>query len=105
MLRFADGLTIQYFVYELVPIMLNASAWSNRTAVEVTVIAIDNTQECAVSNHGFGLAVFIDTAPSVPELRDKLRAYLEKTLPAKFHVLLEHNHIEVHWVFNRKQIT
>lgn len=101
MIHFAPDVKIEYFCYELLPILLNAAAWSSRKCVGVKVARIDTGQYSTGFPCVLGCAVDLRTDLETTGGLEDLFGYLQNYIPRDFDVTLESTHVRVEWSIER----
>lgn len=95
MLRFEPNVRIHYVTAELLPILLNASMWSNRMGIAVVVNSIDDGTHGARTRHGLSNTVDLDTEGDRAEDLESLFQYMRKVMPEGYDVVHETDHVHV----------
>lgn len=97
MISFKPEVRIEYWRWELMPILLNASMWSTKMKVGVHISSIDDSQHGATTLHGLSLAVDMNVDSYKPDDRESLYQYLRKTIPVGYDVICETDHVHIEY--------
>lgn len=106
MLRFKPTVRIGYFDTRLGDVFTAASIWSLRTGIDVEINSVEDDApgRSPASLHPFGLAVDLDTAGDARRDLERLHAWLVRTLPNGYDVVLERDHVHVEWDAHRRAL-
>jgi len=97
MLTFGPDVQIKYFVSELLPMLVNASMWSNRSGIGVIVEYIDDDTNDPQNPYGVGLAMKLDADTGAAQDRHALYLYLHRVMPDGFYVQEFVDHVFMEW--------
>ena len=97
MILFGQGVKIKYFVFELLPMFVNAAMWSNRYGVDVEIQHIDDDTTDPAKPHGVGLAMKLDALSGTSEDRHGLFLYLSRCMPFGYYVEEFPDHVFMEW--------
>lgn len=103
MLRFEANVRIYWFSADLLPILLNASMWSNKTAIGVVVNSIDDGKHGKNTRHGLSNTVDLDTEGDKPADLENLFKYMVATMPDGYDVIHETDHLHVERDVHRQE--